>query len=178
MLKNLVKVALKLGLLLRGDQLGREELALLWHFRNQAHFLAMMAISFQQVDFTFDQQVLAVGLLECHDLLHQAVGPQLTAKSHSCINHVFSHLANCDFLAVLYGPQSPTAPTCAGSNLQRDIQERNEAYSVKGNILRYKLERSLLRNFFVRYTIPFTDQFGNTDIRESEKEYFGSHRIL
>uniref|UniRef100_A0A2K6KTB9 Tumor necrosis factor alpha-induced protein 8-like protein 1 n=1 Tax=Rhinopithecus bieti TaxID=61621 RepID=A0A2K6KTB9_RHIBE len=99
MLKNLVKVALKLGLLLRGDQLGREELALLWRFCHRAHFLAMMAISFQQVDFTFDQQVLAVGLLECRDLLHQAVGPQLTTKSHSRINHVFGHLADCDFLA-------------------------------------------------------------------------------
>ncbi|EHH59090.1 hypothetical protein EGM_09117 [Macaca fascicularis] len=36
MLKNLVKVALKLGLLLRGDQLGGEELALLRRFRGPA----------------------------------------------------------------------------------------------------------------------------------------------
>ncbi|EHH29499.1 Tumor necrosis factor alpha-induced protein 8-like protein 1 [Macaca mulatta] len=58
MLKNLVKVALKLGLLLRGDQLGGEELALLRRFRHRA-------------------------------------------------NHVFGHLADCDFLAALYGPAEP-----------------------------------------------------------------------
>ncbi|XP_026311208.1 tumor necrosis factor alpha-induced protein 8-like protein 1 [Piliocolobus tephrosceles] len=104
MLKNLVKVALKLGLLLCGDQLGGEELALLWCFRHWAHFLAIMAISFQQVDFTFDWQVLAAGLLECHDLLHQAMGPQLTTKSHSRINHVFGHLTDRDFLAMIYSP--------------------------------------------------------------------------
>ncbi|XP_026307035.1 tumor necrosis factor alpha-induced protein 8-like protein 1 [Piliocolobus tephrosceles] len=107
MLKNLVKVALKLGLLLHGDRLGREELALLWRFRHWAHFLAMMAISFQQVDLTFDWQVLAARLLECRRPVHQAMGPQLTAKSHSHINHVFGHLADCDFLAMLYSPTKP-----------------------------------------------------------------------
>ncbi|XP_035142812.2 tumor necrosis factor alpha-induced protein 8-like protein 1 isoform X1 [Callithrix jacchus] len=107
MLKNLVKVALKLGLLLRGDQLGGEELALLRRFRHRARCLAMTAVSFHQVDFTFDRRVLAAGLLECRDLLHQAVGPHLTAKSHSRINHVFGHLADCDFLAALYGPTEP-----------------------------------------------------------------------
>ncbi|XP_023045570.2 tumor necrosis factor alpha-induced protein 8-like protein 1 [Piliocolobus tephrosceles] len=107
MLKNLVKVALKLGLLLCEDQVGGEELALLWHFCHRAHFLAMMAISFQLVEFTFDRQVLAAGLLECGDLLHQVMGPQLTAKRHSCIKHVFHHQADCVFLAVFYGPTEP-----------------------------------------------------------------------
>ncbi|KAL4681378.1 hypothetical protein H8959_006855 [Pygathrix nigripes] len=51
--------------------------------------------------------VLAVRLLESRDLLHQAVGPQLTAKSHSRVNHVFGHLADCDFLAMFYGPAEP-----------------------------------------------------------------------
>ncbi|KAL2764191.1 tumor necrosis factor alpha-induced protein 8-like protein 1 [Daubentonia madagascariensis] len=106
-LKNLVKVAVKLGLLLRGGQLGAEELALLQRFRHRARCLAMTAVSFHQVDFTFDRRVLATGLHECRDLLHQAVGPHLTAKSHGRINHVFGHLADCDFLAALYGPAEP-----------------------------------------------------------------------
>uniref|UniRef100_H0Y037 Tumor necrosis factor alpha-induced protein 8-like protein 1 n=2 Tax=Otolemur garnettii TaxID=30611 RepID=H0Y037_OTOGA len=109
-LKNLIKVAMKLGLLLRGGQLGVEELALLRRFHNRMHCLAMTAVSFHQVDFTFDRRVLAAGLQECRDLLHQAVGPHLTAKSHSRINHVFGHLADCDFLAALY---SPTEPYCS-----------------------------------------------------------------
>ncbi|XP_003421711.1 tumor necrosis factor alpha-induced protein 8-like protein 1 isoform X2 [Loxodonta africana] len=105
--KNLVKVVLKVGVLLRGGQLGSEELALLQRLRRRARSLAMTAVSFHQVDFTFDRRVLAAALLECRDLLHQAVGPHLTAKSHGRINHVFSHFADCDFLAALYGPAEP-----------------------------------------------------------------------
>uniref|UniRef100_A0A8C0Q5F2 Tumor necrosis factor alpha-induced protein 8-like protein 1 n=1 Tax=Canis lupus familiaris TaxID=9615 RepID=A0A8C0Q5F2_CANLF len=114
-LKNLVKVAVKLGVLLRGGQLGGEELALLQRFRHRARRLAMTAVSFHQVDFTFDRRVLAAALHECRDLLHQAVGAHLTAKSHGRINHVFGHLADCDFLAALYGPAEPYARTCVAS---------------------------------------------------------------
>lgn len=67
----------------------------------------MTAVSFHQVDFTFDRRVLATTLLECRDLLHQAAGAHLTAKSHGRINHVFGHLADCDFLAALYSPAEP-----------------------------------------------------------------------
>ncbi|XP_075391741.1 tumor necrosis factor alpha-induced protein 8-like protein 1 [Tenrec ecaudatus] len=107
MVKNLVKVMLKLAVLLRSGQLGGEELATLRGLRRRARSLAMTAVSFHQVDFTFDRRVLAAALLECRDLLHQAVGPHLTAKSHGRINHVFSRLADCDFLAALYGPAEP-----------------------------------------------------------------------
>ena len=41
-------------------------------------------------------------------------------------------------------------------NLQWDSSERNEAYSDKGNILRWKLERSSVRNFLV--TCEFISQ--------------------
>ena len=37
---------------------------------------------------------------------------------------------------------------CSG-NMQWDTSERNEAYGDKGNILRWKLERSFLRNLLV-----------------------------
>ncbi|XP_046540467.1 tumor necrosis factor alpha-induced protein 8-like protein 1 isoform X1 [Equus quagga] len=107
LVKNLVKVALKLAVLLRGGQLGADELALLRGFRQRARRLAMTAVSFHQVDFTFDRRVLAAGLLECRDLLHQAAGRHLTAKSHGRISHVFGHLADGDFLAALYGPAEP-----------------------------------------------------------------------
>ncbi|KAL6087596.1 hypothetical protein STEG23_011401 [Scotinomys teguina] len=105
--KNLVKVAVKLAVLLRAGQLDGNELAQLRRFRSRVRSLAMTALSFHQVDFTFDRRVLAAGLLECRDLLHQATGPHLTAKSHGRINHVFGHFANGDFLAALYGPAEP-----------------------------------------------------------------------
>ncbi|XP_042525853.1 tumor necrosis factor alpha-induced protein 8-like protein 1 [Dipodomys spectabilis] len=113
-LKDLVKVAVKVAVVLRAGQLGADQLAQLGHFRRRARSLAMTAVSFQQVAFTFDRRVLAAGLLECRDLLHQATGPHLTAKSHGRINHVFGHFANGDFLAALYGPAEPYC-----SHLQR-----------------------------------------------------------
>lgn len=106
-MKNLVKVAVKLAVLLRADQLDNNELAQLRRFRVRVRSLAMTALSFHQVDFTFDWRVLAAGLLECRDLLHHAIGPHLTAKSHGRINHIFSHFANGDFLAALYSPAEP-----------------------------------------------------------------------
>lgn len=105
--KNLVKVTVKVGVLLRAGQLDGNELAQLQQFRVRVRSLAMTALSFHQVDFTFDRRVLTAGLLECRDLLHQATGSHLTAKSHGRINHVFSHFADGDFLAALYGPAEP-----------------------------------------------------------------------
>ncbi|KAM5237843.1 tumor necrosis factor alpha-induced protein 8-like protein 1 [Ctenodactylus gundi] len=107
LLKDLVKVAVKVAVLLRAGRLGPEELAGLRRFQQRAHGLAMTAVSFHQVAFTFDRRVLAAGLLECRDLLQQAAGPHLTAKSHGRISRVFSHLANGDFLAALYSPAEP-----------------------------------------------------------------------
>ncbi|XP_023446207.2 tumor necrosis factor alpha-induced protein 8-like protein 1 isoform X2 [Dasypus novemcinctus] len=105
--KDLVKVLLKLGLLLRAGQLGADELAGLRRLRRRARGLAMTVVSFQQVAFTFDRRVLAGALLECRDLLQQAAGPHLTPKSHGRIRHVFERWADGDFLAALYGPAEP-----------------------------------------------------------------------
>ncbi|CAG5860980.1 unnamed protein product [Menidia menidia] len=82
-IKNLIKMVVKLG---------------------KVHTLAMTAVSFHQIEFTFDRRVMSAILNECRDLLHQAIRRHLTAKSHSRVNHVFNHFADCDFLAALYGP--------------------------------------------------------------------------
>lgn len=64
----------------------------------------MTAVSFHQIEFTFDRRVMSAILNDCRELLHQAIKRHLTAKSHSRVNHVFNHFADCDFLAALYGP--------------------------------------------------------------------------
>ena len=59
-------------------------------------------------------------------------------------------------------------------NLQKDIWQSIEAYSEKGNILRLKLESSLLRNRFEMcefisqsYTVLFIKQFATSVFIES-----------
>ncbi|XP_072457953.1 tumor necrosis factor alpha-induced protein 8-like protein 1 isoform X1 [Notamacropus eugenii] len=106
-IKDLIKIVMKLGILYRNGQFSPEELVLMERFRKKVHHLAMTAVSFYQIDFTFDRRVMATTLHECRDLLHQAVNTHLTSKSHSRINHVFNHFADFEFLAALYGPSEP-----------------------------------------------------------------------
>lgn len=103
-IKNLIKMVVKLGVLYRNNQFNGEELVLVDNFRKKVHTLAMTAVSFHQIEFTFDRRIMSGILNECRELLHQAINRHLTAKSHSRINHVFNHFADCDFLAALYGP--------------------------------------------------------------------------
>ncbi|KAJ8277357.1 hypothetical protein GJAV_G00074310 [Gymnothorax javanicus] len=103
-IKNLIKMVVKLGVLYRNGQFSSEELVVVEGFRRKVHTLAMTAVSFHQIDFTFDRRVLSGILNECRELLHQAINRHLTAKSHSRVNLVFNHFADCEFLAALYGP--------------------------------------------------------------------------
>ncbi|KAM6962843.1 tumor necrosis factor alpha-induced protein 8-like protein 1 [Aplochiton taeniatus] len=103
-IKNLIKMVVKLGVLYRNNQFNTEELVLVDNFRKKVHTLAMTAVSFHQIEFTFDRRVMSSILNECRDLLHQAIQRHLTAKSHARVNHVFNHFSDCEFLAALYGP--------------------------------------------------------------------------
>ncbi|NXF99103.1 TP8L1 protein, partial [Sakesphorus luctuosus] len=120
-IKNLIKIVMKLGVLYRNGQFSAEELLVMERFRKKVHTLAMTAVSFHQIDFTFDRRVMSGVLLECRDLLHQAVNGHLTAKSHSRINHVFNHFADYEFLSALYGPAEPYR-----SHLQRICEGVNK----------------------------------------------------
>ncbi|XP_041037726.1 tumor necrosis factor, alpha-induced protein 8-like protein 2 B [Carcharodon carcharias] len=106
-LKNLVKVAVKIGVLYRHQKFSEQELGLAEDFRKKLRQGAMTAVSFREVAFTFEHSVL-VGLLhESRDLLLRLVRGHLTPKSHGRISHVFDHFANVDLLTKLYGPEGP-----------------------------------------------------------------------
>nr|XP_015105562.1 tumor necrosis factor alpha-induced protein 8-like protein 2 [Vicugna pacos] len=64
----------------------------------------MTALSFGEVDFTFEAAVLAGLLAECRDMLLDLVAPHLTPKSHGRIRHVFDHFSDPGLLTALYGP--------------------------------------------------------------------------
>ncbi|KAM9369017.1 LOW QUALITY PROTEIN: tumor necrosis factor alpha-induced protein 8-like protein 1 [Phaethornis superciliosus] len=126
-IKNLIKIVMKLGVLYRNGQFSPEELLVMERFRKKVHTLAMTAVSFHQIDFTFDRRVMSGVVMECRDLLHQAVNGHLTAKSHSRINHVFNHFGDYEFLSALYGPSEPYCThlkrICEGVN--KMLEENN-----------------------------------------------------
>ncbi|XP_053317796.1 tumor necrosis factor alpha-induced protein 8-like protein 1 [Spea bombifrons] len=106
-IKNLIKIMVKVSVLYRNAQFTADEVAVLQNLRKKIHTVAMTAVSFQQIEFTFDRRVLSVLLTDCRDLLHHAVRPHLTPKSQARINHVFGQLADHNFLSALYGSSEP-----------------------------------------------------------------------
>ncbi|XP_028661092.1 tumor necrosis factor alpha-induced protein 8 isoform X2 [Erpetoichthys calabaricus] len=123
-IKNLIKIVIKLAVLYRNNQFNSEEIALMETFKKKVHTLAMTVISFYQVEFTFDRNVLSKLLQDCKELLHQVINRHLTPKSHGRVNKVFDHFSDCEFLAALYNPFGPykahLQKICVGVNKMLD----------------------------------------------------------
>ncbi|KAK2522094.1 Tnfaip8l3 [Columba guinea] len=119
-MKDLIKVAIKIGILYRNNQFNQEELEIVDKFRKKLNQTAMTIVSFYEVEYTFDRNVLAELLNECKDLVHELVGRHLTPRSHGRINHVFNHFADVEFLTALYSLDGDCRPylkkICDGIN--------------------------------------------------------------
>lgn len=119
-IKNLIKIAVKIGVLYRHNRFSPEELVLAEDFKNKLHNGAMTAISFYEVEFTYEKDVLPEILTQCKNLLLRLVDKHLTPKSHGRIQHVFNHFANKDMLGQLYDPKGSMKPhlqkICQGMN--------------------------------------------------------------
>ncbi|XP_030640733.1 tumor necrosis factor, alpha-induced protein 8-like protein 2 B [Chanos chanos] len=107
--KDLVKVVVKIAVLFRHNCFSEAELALAQNFKKKLHQGAMTLISFHEVAFTFDQTVITEILTECRDMLLKLVKNHLTPKSHGRINHVFNHYSDPQLLTQLYTPDGPFA---------------------------------------------------------------------
>uniref|UniRef100_A0A8C3SIU6 TNF alpha induced protein 8 like 3 n=1 Tax=Chelydra serpentina TaxID=8475 RepID=A0A8C3SIU6_CHESE len=119
-MKDLIKVAIKIGILYRNNQFNQEELEIVDKFRKKLNQTAMTIVSFYEVEYTFDRNVLAELLNECKDLVHKLVERHLTPRSHGRINHVFNHFADVEFLTALYSLDGDCRPylkkICDGIN--------------------------------------------------------------
>ncbi|KAK3551198.1 hypothetical protein QTP70_013857 [Hemibagrus guttatus] len=119
-IKDLVKVVVKIAVLFKNNRFSEEELSIAQNFKKKLHQGAMTAISFHEVEFTFDKGVMSEILTSCRDMMLKLVETHLTAKSHGRINHVFNHYSDPDFLTQLYNPNSPFKPhlskICSGLN--------------------------------------------------------------
>lgn len=123
MLKDLIKVAVKVAVLHRSGCFGPGELDLAASFRQKLRQGAMTALSFGEVDFTFEAAVLAGLLTECRDLLLELVACHLTPKSHGRIRHVFDHFSDTGLLTALYGPDFTQHRTKICDGLRKLLDE-------------------------------------------------------
>ncbi|XP_006884484.1 PREDICTED: tumor necrosis factor alpha-induced protein 8-like protein 3-like [Elephantulus edwardii] len=119
-MKDIIKVAIKIGILYQNNQFNQEEVAIVEKFRKKLNQIAMTIVSFYEVEYAFNKNVLSKLLHECKDLVHELVQRHLTPRTHGHINHVFNHFADVDFLSTLYSLEGDCRPSlkriCEGIN--------------------------------------------------------------
>ena len=102
LLKNLIKIVIKIGILYRNEQFSESELLVAENFKKKFRTVAMTVVSFIEVDFTFDKNFLSQALNECRLMLKQLVERHLTDKSLNRIDQVFLFYADLDFLDAIF----------------------------------------------------------------------------
>ena len=103
-IKNLIKITVKIGLLYKNSQFNTEELALGMKLRTKFRHAALTVISFSQVEFSYDRAFLVKLVSEIGDMLHKLVERHLTAKSHQRIDSVVTALSREDTLDKVFSP--------------------------------------------------------------------------
>ena len=97
-LNDIIKVIVKIGILFRNDQLTPDELRLCNTFRDTFHLFVKSALSFYEVDYTFDKDHLSGLLKTCQSLIQVVIRHHLTDKSKARIDHVFNFFSDKKFL--------------------------------------------------------------------------------
>eukprot|EP00039_Didymoeca_costata_P018843 m.335217 g.335217 ORF g.335217 m.335217 type:complete len:196 (-) comp17538_c0_seq1:88-675(-) len=102
MIKDLVKISVKLGLLYKHNQFSKSELVLGEKFRKKFKTTALTMISYHDVAFTFDAEYLAESFAACKELLQSQIAKHLTAKSSQRVENVFAFYSQADLMSKLY----------------------------------------------------------------------------
>ncbi|XP_022104735.1 tumor necrosis factor alpha-induced protein 8-like protein 1 [Acanthaster planci] len=106
-IKNIIKVTIKIGILYRNDQFSPEELALAEAFRKKFRTLVMTVVSFHEVAFSYDKAYLTELLDSCAQMLTQLVEHHLRDKSVGRIDHVFKFFSNSAFMETVFTEDTP-----------------------------------------------------------------------
>ena len=103
-IKNLIKVIVKTGLLYKNGQLNPEELALGVKIRAKFRHMALTVNSFSQVESSYDCAFLVKLLADIGDMFHKLLDRHLTAKSHQRIDSFIVALGKEEMLDKLFLP--------------------------------------------------------------------------
>ncbi|XP_076304934.1 tumor necrosis factor alpha-induced protein 8-like protein sigmar [Tachypleus tridentatus] len=106
-IKNVIKIVIKMGILYRNDQFSQEELKIAEKFKHKFHSTAMAIISFYEVDFSYDRNYLLQALNECCAMLKDLISNHLTDKSLNRVDHIFSFFGSPGFLDDVFRRDSP-----------------------------------------------------------------------
>eukprot|EP00037_Helgoeca_nana_P016388 m.154297 g.154297 ORF g.154297 m.154297 type:complete len:200 (-) comp23499_c1_seq1:45-644(-) len=101
-LKDMIKISVKLGLLYRHNQFSEAELDIGTKFRSKLKMAILTMISYHDVAFSFDAEFLIDVLQESQALLKKQISAHLTPKSLGRVDNVFSALSVEGMLTKLY----------------------------------------------------------------------------
>jgi len=103
--RNIIKISIKLGMLLRGEKLSSEEKQNLVKIQKNLRTVAMTLISFYEVDHTYDRTFVIKYLTELETLLKNLIINHLTDKSVARVEQIFGVVKTPDFLDSVYVPK-------------------------------------------------------------------------
>merc|ERR1712142_308553 len=100
--RNIIKISIKLGMLLRGEKFSNGEKEFLVKIQKTLRTVAMTLISFYEVDHTYDRNFVIKYLTELETLLKNLIINHLTDKSVSRVEQIFGVVKTADFLDSVY----------------------------------------------------------------------------
>ncbi|KAK3876418.1 hypothetical protein Pmani_024683 [Petrolisthes manimaculis] len=125
--KNIIKIVVKINILYRNDQFSADDLKVASQLRTKFTTIVKTIISFFEVQFTFDKVFLTKNVNECRELLKGLVGNHLTDKSLGRIDHVLDFFTDPAFLEEMFRPESKHRPT-----LQTIVDDMSKALDEGG----------------------------------------------
>ena len=103
--KNIIKISIKLGMLLRGEKFSDEEKESLLKIQKNLRNVAKTLISFYELDYTYDKAFIIKYLSELETLLKNLITNHLTDKSVARVEQIFGVVKTPDFLDSVYVPK-------------------------------------------------------------------------
>lgn len=109
-MKNMIKIVVKVAILSRNNVFTEDELVLVRKFQLKFKTIAKTLISFYEVDFTFDGDYMVKIMDESKDFLKGSVRNHLTEKSLNRIDHVYGVYSDTQLLTEVFTPGSKYRP--------------------------------------------------------------------
>ena len=120
LVRDLIKIIIKLGILYRNNRFNDEELLIGENMRKRLRKIALTVISFHEVDFTYDQAFLSKDVVDLGGELHKIVARHLTTKSHNRIDNFIGFFSNGAMLDKVFLP---------GGQYHGDLQNISQSFS-------------------------------------------------
>jgi len=105
-IKNLIKVVVKVGILNKNEQFDHDEMVLAAKFQRKFQMTSLTVISFHEIDFSYDRGFITQSLADMRAMLVKLVERHLTEKTISRVDHVFAFFRNPQFLDAVFARNS------------------------------------------------------------------------